>query len=469
MRLNPHLRSPRRPRIGFVRRVLLLAGVAAAPAWVAVLALVWLGDTFPNHDWSLNARVTITIFLGGCGLVTLLVLRERVVRPLQTAANILSGLREGDYSFRARSDRSGDALDDVLTEVNALVDTMRTQRLGALEATALLRAVMSEIDVAVFAFDAAECLRLVNRAGERLLAQPAERLLGRFAADVGLGECLEGDAPRTVQTRFAGGAGRWRLQRQQFRQGGLPHTLLVISDLSRELREEERLAWQRLVRVLGHELNNSLAPVKSIAGSLESLLQRDPLPPDWREDMRDGLGVIASRAESLNRFVSAYAQLARLPKPKPQAVVLAPIVSRAATLETRVPVTVVPGPDCTLAADPDQLEQALINLVRNGADAVLETSPAQAGEPRGVRVSWRRVGASVEIAIEDDGPGLASTANLFVPFFTTKQKGSGIGLVLCRQIAEGHGGNLTLENRVGARGCVARFRLPCPAAEALRV
>lgn len=451
----PRPTEHRRP--GYVRRACLTATLAALPALGLAGLFVWGGEGFPNTNLSPTARVGITILILGVWLGGVWALRERLIRPLQTVANILSGLREGDYSFRARRDYSGDALDELLIEVNALVETMRHQRLGALEATALLRTVMAEIEVAVFAFDANASLRLVNRAGERLLAQPAERLLGRPAAELGLGECLEGEVPRHVHTPFPGGAGRWRLQRQQFRQGGRPHTLLVIADLSRELREEETRAWQRLVRVLGHELNNSLAPVKSIAGSLESLLRREPLPADWRADARAGLQVIASRAEALNRFVGAYAQLARLPKPRLQPVELTPLIQRVAALEARVPVSILAGPPCTVAADADQLEQALINLVRNGAEAVLAAGAAGGG----VRLAWARTGGDVELTVEDDGTGLASTANLFVPFFTTKQTGSGIGLILCRQIVENHSGSLTLENRARARGCVARLRLPC--------
>ena len=175
-----------------------------------------------------------------------------------------------------------DPLGEVVLEVNALGTTLREQRLGALEATALLSKVMEEIDVAVLAFDGRQSLRLVNRAGERLLAQPAERLLGRSAAELGLSECLEGDSHRLLDTRFPGGMGRWEARRSTFRQAGLPHQLLVLSDLSRTLREEERKAWQRLIRVLGHELNNSLAPIKSIAGSLETLVLKNPPPADWR-------------------------------------------------------------------------------------------------------------------------------------------------------------------------------------------
>ena len=219
------------------------------------------------------------------------------------------------------------------------------------------------------------------------------------------------------------------------------------------MSEQELQAWQRLVRVLGHELNNSLAPIKSIAGTMESLLGRDALPDDWREDMRRGLHVITARSESLSRFIGAYARLAKLPRPQFQPLDLAALVERAASLETRVPVRLEPGPAMTVHGDPDQLEQALINVLRNAADASL-----LAGTP--VRAGWRRDGGMVEVWVEDEGPGLSSTANLFVPFFTTKPGGSGIGLVLSRQIAEGHGGALMLDNRAQGNGCVARLRLP---------
>ncbi|HEV8132483.1 MAG TPA: ATP-binding protein, partial [Acidobacteriota bacterium] len=371
----------------------------------------------------------------------------------QTVSNLLAALREGDYSIRARGAETDDSLGEVMFEVNTLGETLREQRLGALEATALLRTVMAEIDVAVYAFDGQRRLRLVNRAGERLLGHPAERLLGRSAQELELADFLDGDAARTLQKSFPGGSGRWGVRRSSFREGGLPHQLLVLADLSRPLREEELRAWQRLVRVLGHELNNSLAPIKSVAGSLESLLVREQPPEDWREDLRRGLGVIASRAESLSRFMQAYARLARLPQPQLQRIDVPDLIRRVASLETRLSVTVLPGPRLTIEADGDQLEQLLINLVRNAADAALETG----GD---VKVSWKRNGTHLEVAVEDEGPGLSNTTNLFVPFFTTKPGGSGIGLVLSRQIAEAHGGTLTLENQPSGRGCTARLRLP---------
>jgi nitrogen fixation/metabolism regulation signal transduction histidine kinase len=386
-------------------------------------------------------------------------LLHRIVFPLQTMANLLEALRESDFSFRARGASRNDPLGETLFEINALADTLRDERLGSLEATALLRTVMSEIDVAVFAFDDQRKLRLVNRAGERLLGRPVEQLLWRTADDIHLAACLEGHAPRVLNIAFPGGSGQWQVRRGAFRQGGLPHTLVVLSDVNVPLRQQERDAWHRLIRVLGHELNNSLAPIKSIAGSLESIASQDPMPGDWRDDMRRGLGIIAARTDALSRFTSAYTALARLPRPNMRQVDLSALVERVARLETRKNIEIQPGAPVAVNADPDQLEQLLINLMRNAVDAALETGG-------GVRVGWQQNSHRVSVYVEDDGPGLANPSNLFVPFFTTKPQGSGIGLVLGRQIAEAHGGTLTLEPRTGAKGARATVTLPDPVSDA---
>lgn len=436
-----------RPRPSHEQRVFLLALVAGLPGVVVSLAILLTGGYTPKVQWTLGVLI-LGFWLGGCYGA-----RERIVTPLRTLANLLEAMREGDYSVRGRMTDSGDALGEVIQQVNAMSAMLHAQRLGALEATTLLRKVMEEIDVAVFAFDGQRRLRLVNRAGARLLAQPSERALGASAGELGLDEFLDQDANRTVQRAFPGGSGRWGVGRGSFRESGRPLQLLVVTDLTRPLREEELQAWQRLVRVLGHELNNSLTPIKSIAGSLERILSLEARPADWEDDMRRGLSVIAARSDSLSRFMSAYARLAKLPRPRIQPVEIGECIRRVAGLETRVPVEVVPGPELTVPADPDQLEQLLINLVRNGADAALETGGA-------VEVGWARAGPNLDVWISDDGPGLSNTANLFVPFFTTKPGGSGIGLVLCRQIAEAHGGTLRLDNRPDARGCQARLSLP---------
>ncbi|HEY6216546.1 MAG TPA: ATP-binding protein [Pyrinomonadaceae bacterium] len=445
--LDPELRHGH--RLKFERRITLLALFAGFPAVALCALLLWYDGYSAQVQWTIDLLLTL-LWLG-----IAFNLKTRIVRPLQTLSNILAAIREGDYSIRGRRALSGDALGEVMLEVNDLGQTLREQRLGAMEATALLRTVIAEIDVAVFAFDHEEHLQLVNRAGERLLAQPSARLLGRTADELGLSACLKSSAggPQTMQMVFPGKVGRWDIRRSTFREGGQQHQLLVLTDLSQALREEERTAWQRLLRVLGHELNNSLAPIKSVAGSLADLMGREPEPPDWRDDMQRGLAVISSRADSLARFVESYSKLARLPPPRLEPLKVGALVSRVANLETRLPVNVVPGPDLVVQGDDVQLEQLLINLVRNAVDASMET--------RGrVDVGWQQKNGQVEVWVRDEGPGLASTANLFVPFFTTKAQGSGIGLVLSRQIAEAHGGTLTLENRQQLHGCEARLRLP---------
>lgn len=439
--------SDRRASASHESRVFYSALGMGLPAVAVACWLLW------SSEHPLRVKVTATLVVVGAWVGGAALLRDKVARPLQTISNLLAALREGDYSIRARGATPNHALGLALLEVNALRDTLRSQRLRALEATALLRRVMEEIDVAVFAFDGQHRLRLVNRGGERLMEQPSERLLGRTAAELDLSGCLSGESSRTLDAVFPGGSGRWEVRCSTFRQDGLPHRLLVLSDLSRVLRAEEHSAWQRLVRVLGHEINNSLAPIKSLAGSLRALSERAARPADWEQDLQSGLAVIEGRSEALARFMGAYARLARLPPPKMISVDLPDWIHRVAALEDRVEVMVVAGPPVQIAADGDQLDQLLINLVRNAADAATETNGR-------VSIGWQTSLGTVEVLVQDEGPGLPDAGNLFVPFFTTKTDGSGIGLVLSRQIAEAHGGSLTLEQREDRSGARARLRLP---------
>jgi len=442
------VRKPKNPhRVSYEGRITSLTLAAVIPAIVVALVLLWFGDYSAKLQW------TLTILIVGGFLVFISSAREHTIRPLQTMSNLLAALREGDYSIRARGAREGSALGEVLLEINSLGETLRLQRLGAFEATALLRTIMSEIDVAVFTFDPKRRLRLVNRAGETLLGRPMDKLLGKTANELALDRCLEANEDEPLALNFPGASGRWGIRRSTFREEGLPHELLVLTDLSRTLREEERRAWQRLVRVLGHEMNNSLAPIKSLAASLESLMRRDPLPPDWKDDASAGLNSIASRADSLSRFLQAYTRLTKLPPPQKQDVDLGKLVQRVVDLEPRLSVNVLAGPKTVIRADAAQIEQALINLVHNAVDAALETHGK-------VVTGWREKEDAVEIFVQDEGPGIMNPANLFVPFFTTKPDGSGIGLPLSRQIAEAHGGSLALMNREGGKGAEALLRLP---------
>jgi two-component system, NtrC family, nitrogen regulation sensor histidine kinase NtrY len=434
-------------KLGHETRVLLLALGSGLPAIVACAVVLAIDGKQMRTQVSIDSLLVL-LWLSFCFTA-----RARIASPLRTLANLLEALREGDYSIRARVDNPKDPLGEVMQQVNAMAATLRDQRLGALEATALLRKVMEEIDVAAFAFDPGQQLRLVNRAGERLLAQPAERLLARDATSLGLAEYLGGATDQTIRRAFPGVTGRWGIRRSQFREGGVPHQLLVVTDLTRPLRAEELQAWQRIVRVIGHELNNSLTPIKSIAQSLEALLAFEPRPDDWQQDMTRGLSVIATRSESLSRFMSSYARLAKLPPPKFGPIEINNLLRQASGLETRQRVFFEEGPPMTFQGDVDQLEQALINLIQNGVDAAQTTGGR-------VFVQHQQLPAAIEITVRDEGPGLPNTANLFVPFFTTKRGGSGIGLVLSRQIAEAHGGSLSLRNATDGPGCEAVINLP---------
>src|SRR6266478_7916806 len=458
-------RNPRKSkRAPFERRVMRLSLLLVVPGLLISGILIWL------QPWALESKlILIAVELIAC-LIIAASLHDHIIRPLQTLANVVGALREEDYSFRVRLAVPHDALGELSLEVNTLADLLAENRTGAMEATTLLQRVVEEVGIPIFAFDPAEALRLVNTAGERLLQQSSARLLGKTAAELGIQSCLTCENESLVPLRFNSDA-RWLVRRSSFRQQGVPHTLVILADVSRALREEERRAWQRLIRVMGHELNNSLAPIKSIAGSLGERLSSMDLESEQRQDFERGLGIIATRAAALNRFLQAYRQLAQMPSPVLRPCSLSALARRVVALEDRVDVSVIPGPDVTLTADPDQLEQMLINLLRNAAEAVLET-PVSAENSNGskdrstpapapqITFTWKLGEKDVVLTIEDSGPGLMNPSNTFVPFYTTKPGGSGIGLVLSRQIAEAHAGSLELSNRVGERGCSVKVTLP---------
>ena len=428
-------------------RLALLALIGGLPALVAALLL--LDDWFRDPPLYWTAAGGLLLFW----LAAAWYLRRRLLYRLRTAANLVTALREGDLSFRGRGGPRDGGHGSLMAELNELADALREQRLGEMETVVLLRNMLGEIDVVVLAFDDGGRLRMLNEAAERLLGLNEATAMGREAGDLGLAVCLEGEPERTLTLDLPGGSGRWELRRGGYRHFGRPRKLVTLSDVSRALRAEELAAWKRLIRVMSHELNNSLAPIRSLAGSLDRLVESEPRPEGWREDLRTGLRVIGSRAESLNSFLGAYAELAKMPEPRPEPLEVGPLVRRVAGLESRLTVELLPGPKVTLHADRAQVEQLLINLVKNAVDASLESGG-------GVRVGWEVTTHRLVIRVLDEGPGLAETANLFVPFYSTRPGGTGIGLVLCRQIAEAHGGSVSLENRTDRAGCEARVLLP---------
>jgi nitrogen fixation/metabolism regulation signal transduction histidine kinase len=428
-----------------VRRAWLFCLLLTLPAIIFAAVLLY------------RQRVTFApafLLIGGLLLYLVLVsaaLVEGMIRPLQTLSNVVSSMREGDFSFRARGAGLPDALGELAAEINALADLLQKQRVRSLEATALLARILEVMSAPLFAFDRNNQLQLANNAGVQLLAIPHARCFGRTAGELGLADLLAAN-DQTIHT-LGSKPTRWLLRKAVFRQDGRPHTLLLLADVSLPLQEEEQAAWKRLIRVLGHELSNSLAPIKSIAGSLLAQMGSMTGDADALRDFRRGLGVVESRADALHRFVQSYRQLAQLPQPQLRPVSLAPLVERVVLLEQRLAVQLDPGPPVVLHADPDQLEQMLINILANAVDASL------ANQSKAVRATWRADGSSLFIIIEDRGLGIANAENLFVPFYTTKPTGSGVGLALAQQIARAHGGEVRLANRDDAPGACATIRL----------
>ena len=434
----------------FERQILLYSLLSGAAAVTVALWLLWRGD------FSQTTRVTLSLLVVLCWLGFAFSLRSKLIFPLRTLTNLVEALRENDYSMRVRGAGQQDALSELVYEVNTLAQFLQDQRFDAVEATALMRKIMAEIDIALFGFNQAGHLQLINESGRRLLDRDERDLLGRAAADLGLADCLQGPDRRLLDLTLPTRTGRWELRRATYRNRGVTHQLVFLSDLTRTLHAEERKSWQRLIQILRHEINNSLTPIQSVAGSLNAQLKEGTSVADWEADIAEGLGIIAERSETLGRFIASYSQLTRLPEPSLAEMAVQTWIHHCAGLETRLSIEVLPGPERVLAADRSQLDQLLINLISNAVEASLETHPDATGC---VILSWKIRGPHLHVWIDDDGPGLPADKDLFIPFFTTKPEGSGIGLALSRQIAEAHGGELSLANRKEG-GCRALLLLP---------
>ena len=435
----------------FERHILLRASAAGLIPAVIALAVIW------TQTYSLQSRVTLTLAIVLPGLGFAFSVRSKIVYPLRTLTNLMEALREGDYSLRLRGAAAEDALGELILEINLLAQSLQARRFNAIETTALLRKTLAQIDVALFGFDQETHLCLINDSGCDILGQPEKSLLGQSASDLGLAACLTGETPRILELALPGGVRRWECRRTSYREQGVNHPLVVLSDLTRTLHEEERLAWKRLIQILRHEINNSLTPIQSVAQTLKDRVTDPEQAAQWQPDVHEGLEIIASRSEELGKFIKAYSQLTRLPDPVFESISVREWVQHAVGLETRIAVVLEEAEDIILWGDRGQLDQLLINLIANAVEATLECHhPDQAQ----VTVTWQCRAKNLRLIIQDNGPGLDENHDVFVPFFTTKSQGCGIGLALSRQIAEAHNGYLTLENQTDTKGCIATLCLP---------
>ncbi len=440
--------------LSFERRLFLSVLVTGFPGVVLSLFLLWSNSYALDHK--LEGTVLVVLLWAGLSVSTC----RAVIHSLRVLSNLVAALKEQDFSFRAAQAVRGDALGDLAIEINELARALEKERVGTIDSTNLLRKVMDNAGAVILAFTADTRVCLLNRAGAEMLGLQDEQILNRTASELGIRNLLEGPSTQIISHPFSSIEKRWIVRRTSFRQGGVPHRLIVLSEASAALRAEERLAWQRIIRVLGHEINNSLAPIKSIARTQLHSLSNMSLPLAVEKNLKHGLEIISGRAESLNRFLQSYARLAKLPPPRQRVVALEDIIARATGMESRMPVQVCSGPDVEVEVDPDQFEQALINLLHNAVESVLLNSSVTPPEPDAVVLTWEATPAGLVLWIRDRGVGLTDTNNLFVPFYTTKDTGTGIGLLLSRQIVEAHGGTLTIHNRQETRGCEVQIKLP---------
>ncbi len=431
-----------RRRLSYDKRLRVTLWALSLPAFAFTGLLLHLA-----HTSIIFSVLTLGTVLAGWAILQAAI-ADRLLRPLQTLSNVVAALREHDYSFRARGGRRGDALGDLALEVNALANDLQAERLSSLDSAALVRRVLDVIQAPVLVLDGSGVLRFLNPAAARLLGTEP---LGRHASALGIAHLLAAADEQVVTVDPEARTAQWVLRRSRFREGGVPHDLLLLADVSQALREEQQEAWRRLIRVLGHEINNSLTPIKSLAGSLRLMLQTEADLADFDRP----LAVIEERADSLNRFLAAYRQLAQLAPPHRERFPLAPLLRQLASLETRLQIEIMDGPELELFADRDQLAQAVINLLRNGTEAALENLTRIAS----VSIAWALEGETAVIRIHDSGFGIANPGNLFVPFYTTKQHGTGIGLALVKQIVEAHNGSVSLQNHA-LGGAEATLRLP---------
>ena len=443
----------KRRNVSFERRLLHSILYTGFPGVILGEVLLWA-----NH-YSLDHKIEGTVLVLGLWAGISYSVRNKVIHSVRVVSNVIAALQEEDFSFRATRAVRGDALGDLAIEINNLARALESERLGSIETASLLRKVMDGADAAIFAFTPERRVCLLNRMGAIFLDRHEDQILNRTADELGIQDLIDGPRSGTISRGWSGTQKKWLVRRASFRQNGISHQLILLSEASEILRAEERVAWQRLIRVLGHEINNSLAPIKSIARTLSQIPVKTKLPEDDAENFRLGLEVIGGRADSLTRFLQNYTRLGTLPTPMRRVQEISKLMTGVAALEVRLPVKVKQGNAVNIIVDGAQCEQALINLIRNAVDAVL-SAPQHSVGPDAVTLSWKTSAKDLEVRIEDEGIGLLETDNLFVPFYTTKEKGSGIGLVLTRQIIEAHGGHLVIRNRSDRPGCEVTITIP---------
>lgn len=441
------------------RMMLVVAGSAIAgalvfagvTAWPFPQILAWMRADLAARG-HLRAPMALEPFDAGTALVICLlvllplsawmahVLVEPMRRILRALESAVASYRDGDYSMSIGTKRD-DELGDLIRMHNQLGTILREQRQHLAQRELLLDTVVQNTPVALVLTDASNKVTYANIAarhlfneGRTLVGLGFEAVMATMPDTLRAAAATDEDALFTVE--LEGSEETFHLSQRGFRLQGRPHRLRLYRRMTRELSRQEVQTWKRVIRVISHELNNSLAPITSLSHSGIELVRRGDL-----ERLPGVFASIGDRARHLHGFIAGYASFAKLPAPQSRAVPWAPFLQALALhasfrLDGALPEQ--PG-----WFDPSQIEQVLINLIKNAHEA--------GGDPAAVTVAVRVSGRDTLVMVDDRGPGMSDTvlAQALLPFYSTKRSGTGLGLALAREISEAHGGRVALGNRDG--------------------
>ena len=432
----------------------ILAGIVP---WLTLLLVFWLND----YPFALSALLLVLL------MTNLLYFawsaRQKVKNQINTTANLLESIQSNDYTLRGHlperfeNGANGDTMANLTWQINQLSDSLSQQRLQAKESQMLLGKVVNNIDIAIFAVNNSNTISMANNAFLKMLGKSQDEetfVLGKTIEQLDITHLVNAENDTTIENPTNMTQGRFLVYCDTFVEQSEQHRLFLLKDASKLLRREESEAWQKLIRVISHEINNSLAPISSMSESLKSLVHKE-----GREtDIEDGLEIIQTRSTSLIKLLRGYQSLAKLPPPVPKQEDLKWIIEKICLLHQKIAIEFKQTSEVLVNVDRSQIEQVLINLVKNANES--QRAIHTENNLPAIEIEITTTSDEAIINIKDQGTGIRNVENIFTPFYTTKSKGSGVGLLVSRQIVEAHGGTLQLQNRQDKQGGIATITLP---------
>ncbi|MDO9319679.1 MAG: ATP-binding protein [Gammaproteobacteria bacterium] len=450
-------------KLSFERKLALITLAGTAIPSILLVATLWFFDV---SGYLIGIAGCLLAFLT---LHCVMTIWRRTQDQYRNLHNLLESIIQGDHSLRGVAERESGELGELVGTINALARASQQQRLQSEESLLLVRKIIDQIDVSIIAWGKDGRMQFINPAAEKLLGVPPEN--SNYGVEalqlppaLQIANQFQAGETRVLDLDIAKARGRFRLHVERFIADGHSNSLLFITDVSKLLKSEERKAWRNLIRVLSHEINNSLAPLVSLSNALSKQVRLREKDAELRKELVDGISIISHRAESMAEFVKNHQQIAQLPTLSKRKVELLQLIRRVVSLFPNSAID-INGSETEVVIDPLLMEQVLINLIKNAIESTERSSAKLGAPPLPIVVDWEVHDKRLTITIVDSGEGIQSLDNLFVPFYTTKPHGSGIGLVISQQIIEAHGGDINVSNRTDQRGC--RVTINIPAIESL--